>query len=97
MFKLFSKEKPFWAGVYGRNQHEAGRVGDGRDGAGGGHVSVFQRLTQHFQHVFAEFGQLVNGGPSALDSCSFFAFTTFPYSLYCSLITPPSSPNSGTG
>src|SRR2546425_4129070 len=48
-----------WAGVHGRGEHEARgkRHADGR--AGDGHVTVFERLAQHFEHVALKFRQFV--------------------------------------
>jgi hypothetical protein len=42
-------------GVHGADQHEAGRVGDGREGLGDGHPAVLQGLAEHFQDVFLKF------------------------------------------
>ena len=47
------------AGVHGRQEHEAGRVGEGSRGAGDGYSLFFQRLAHHLQDIFSEFGELI--------------------------------------
>ena len=58
-FPLGIGKKAAGAGIHGRHQHEAGRIGQGGDGPGDGHLTVFQGLAQHFQHILLEFRQLI--------------------------------------
>lgn len=54
------------AGIHRRDQDEVGGKSNGALGAADGDNVIFERLTQHLQHVLAELGQLIEEENAAM-------------------------------
>ena len=47
------------AWIHRGDKHEAGRIVNGIFGAGYGDMTVFERLTHHFEHLTGKFRELI--------------------------------------
>lgn len=59
------------AGIHCRHQHEIGGIGKAGGGATDADLAVFERLAQHFQHIFFELGELIQKKDAVVSEADF--------------------------